>query len=629
VGVGLIKSTDGGTTWGIIGSGLKDTVVRNLIVEPSGPAVVYALDPDFVRSDNAGASWEAKGDGLTAVSSASITVAPSDATVLYSGSAGIQKSTDGGDSWADLSAGGLTVSDVAVDASDSQVAFACGAGDVLKTTNGGITWLPSNSGLDNPIGFLNTIVSDASNDQTLFLGGGAGVFRSVDAGDTWEKIDSASSNTLLIDPLSPSTIYSGGIGVRRSLDGGATWTDASIGLTGVAVFGLAAPPGANATVFAAANDGIFLTTDGGDHWAPVVSFGALTLAIVFDPTNPQVAYVGTDGFGSDLPGVLVSTDGGSTWRPFNDGLDSFGSRRIRGLAIDPSGTNIFAATEAGVFAFTHSDIAPPAIVSVSPNSGSIEGGTPITLTGTGFAPGAIVLVGGASAGAVTVSETQIMATSPAGIAGGAAVEVINPDSQRSIATDAFAFDFLDVPTSALFHNAVVAISRRRITRGCGIDTFCPNGLLSRIQAAALIERAIHGPEFDFPIVEPTFSDVSVCDPLALYVAQFDAEALTNGCAPTKFCPFQTVTRSEMAAFLARAESPIPTEGDVDGSGYDCEAGGTSLFTDVAPTDPFCAAIHHIASLHVTFGCGGGRFCPDDAVTRWQAALFLARAFAAP
>jgi hypothetical protein len=88
----------------------------------------------------------------------------------------------------------------------------------------------------------------------------------------------------------------------------------------------------------------------------------------------------------------------------------------------------------------------------------------------------------------------------------------------------------------------------------------------------------------------------------------------------------------MAAFLARSKSGpggIPFQGTVDGQNYDCQAGGVSLFTDVAPTDPFCAAIHDSASLHITFGCGGGKFCPNDAVSRWQAALFLSRAFAAP
>jgi hypothetical protein len=87
----------------------------------------------------------------------------------------------------------------------------------------------------------------------------------------------------------------------------------------------------------------------------------------------------------------------------------------------------------------------------------------------------------------------------------------------------------------------------------------------------------------------------------------------------------------MAEFLARAKSPsgIPTQGTVDGHDYDCEPGGISLFSDVAPTNGFCAAIHDIASLHITFGCGNQQFCPNDPVTRAQAAFFLSRAFLSP
>jgi S-layer homology domain len=48
------------------------------------------------------------------------------------------------------------------------------------------------------------------------------------------------------------------------------------------------------------------------------------------------------------------------------------------------------------------------------------------------------------------------------------------------------------------------------------------------------------------------------------------------------------------------------------------------FSDVAGS-PFAADIHWLAASGITGGCGGGRFCPGQAVTREQMASFLARA----
>jgi hypothetical protein len=53
---------------------------------------------------------------------------------------------------------------------------------------------------------------------------------------------------------------------------------------------------------------------------------------------------------------------------------------------------------------------------------------------------------------------------------------------------------------------------------------------------------------------------------------------------------------------------------------------TSPFSD-ADASPFYADILWIAQRGITIGCGGGRFCPQDVVTREQMASFLVRALA--
>ncbi|TAK77873.1 MAG: cell surface receptor IPT/TIG domain-containing protein [Dehalococcoidia bacterium] len=72
-------------------------------------------------------------------------------------------------------------------------------------------------------------------------------------------------------------------------------------------------------------------------------------------------------------------------------------------------------------------VATPQLASVAPSEGLLVGGTPITLTGSGFVVGASVTIGGQPARNVIVtSPTTITAVTPPGVPGGAVVLVTNP-----------------------------------------------------------------------------------------------------------------------------------------------------------------------------------------------------------
>lgn len=72
-------------------------------------------------------------------------------------------------------------------------------------------------------------------------------------------------------------------------------------------------------------------------------------------------------------------------------------------------------------------VATPQLTSVAPSEGLLVGGTPITLTGSGFVVGATVTIGGQPARSVSVtSPTTITAVTPPGVPGSAAVLVTNP-----------------------------------------------------------------------------------------------------------------------------------------------------------------------------------------------------------
>ncbi len=113
--------------------------------------------------------------------------------------------------------------------------------------------------------------------------------------------------------------------------------------------------------------------------------------------------------------------------------------------------------------------------------------------------------------------------------------------------------------------------------------------------------------------------------------------ITGGCDTTHYCPGQVVNRGQMAIFVAKGIAGggpnVPNSGSVVVNGtpkpYNCVAGGTSIFTDVAPTAIYCKHVHYIAAQNVTLGCTASTYCPDATVTRDAMAAFIAKAILAP
>jgi hypothetical protein len=100
------------------------------------------------------------------------------------------------------------------------------------------------------------------------------------------------------------------------------------------------------------------------------------------------------------------------------------------------------------------------------------------------------------------------------------------------------------------------------------------------------------------------------------IERLAAAGITKGCNPPsndRYCPNDSVTRGQMAAFLTRA--------------LDLTATGSTDFVDddgsIFETD-----IEKLANAGITKGCNppsNDRYCPNDSVTRGQMAAFLTRA----
>ena len=84
--------------------------------------------------------------------------------------------------------------------------------------------------------------------------------------------------------------------------------------------------------------------------------------------------------------------------------------------------------------------AAPTVSSIAPTSGPAAGGTAVTISGTGFAAGATVTIGGSAAtSVVVVSATSITATTPAHAAGAVTVTVTNTDAQSGSCAGCFTY----------------------------------------------------------------------------------------------------------------------------------------------------------------------------------------------
>ena len=119
--------------------------------------------------------------------------------------------------------------------------------------------------------------------------------------------------------------------------------------------------------------------------------------------------------------------------------------------------------------------------------------------------------------------------------------------------ESFGAYFFDVDDSP-FEDSINRLRGAEITRGCNppaYDRFCPTEPVSRAEMATFLVEAFDLPEAEG---ESPFVDTEA----SVHAADIDALAqagITLGCNPPAndlYCPFDSVTRAEMASFLVRA-----------------------------------------------------------------------------
>ncbi|MDQ6799258.1 MAG: hypothetical protein M3041_00310 [Acidobacteriota bacterium] len=369
-GGGVLKSTDGGQSYGWFNHGLGSLAISSMAMDPVNPNNVVAgtLGNGLFRTVDGGENWTATTEITSVITF--VAVDPLDPSIWYAGYMGaptIRKSTDGGKTWVNSSSGiaPISVWSIVPDPRNSGVVYAATAGSgAFKTSNGGLTWTPMP--LPPVVWYL---ALDPTDSRIVYATtNGEGVFKSEDAGATFTRVGSPSIGiviSLAVDPTDTQRLYAAtaSAGIEVSEDGGETWTPTSI-RKGIAITLTVTSTG---QVFAGtAFDGVFVQarairqeSDGSEpEWGDrsarrkphparfkrIVSeelraVDAQNIVnIVIDPRNTSHVILGTnDG------GILATENGGESWADVGKGFFSRASRRA---VFDP---NVSGRVYAGSF----------------------------------------------------------------------------------------------------------------------------------------------------------------------------------------------------------------------------------------------------------------------------------------
>jgi hypothetical protein len=164
--------------------------------------------------------------------------------------------------------------------------------------------------------------------------------------------------------------------------------------------------------------------------------------------------------------------------------------------------------------------------------------------------------------------------------------------------------FRDIGSSA-FIDDILWLADSGITSGCGHERFCPTATVTREQMASFLARGL-----GLPASSTDYFSDDAGSPHQADINRLAAAGIATGCGGGSYCPTVGVTREQMASYLARALGLPATAAD--------------FFADdnasVHQSD-----INRVAAAGITSGCGGGHYCPGQSVTREQMAAFLRRA----
>ena len=264
----LWRSRDWGGSWEAVQSTKGALVPTGPVraIHPLGPRVYVGAERQVLASDDFGETWTAvRGVPGLVLELLASRYPQSDPTIFVGTTEGLLKSPDAGRSFDRPALPGIPVS--RLEWPGPALVVATGRG-VMVSTDGGASFTGPGTGL--PGGDVLAIALSAffAVDPVIFAGTVAdGVFRSRDGGKTWSQMGLDGQRVSDLVWLGPFLYAATRAGVQRSEDMGHTWVTLADGLEGHPVNRLLFPlaPASGAEIFAATDQGIWRSADGGLH----------------------------------------------------------------------------------------------------------------------------------------------------------------------------------------------------------------------------------------------------------------------------------------------------------------------------------------------------------------------------
>jgi len=251
----------------------------------------------------------------------------------------ILKTTDGGETWIQILSG--TTNDLWSLCFSNDIITVVGMGGIiLKSTNGGTDWIPQNSGVGNPLS--EVYFADSSNGAII----GFSIFlKTTNGGIIWNSTGlgawfGAASFT---DINTGTAAGMNGI-IIRTTNGGSSWNTQSSGtsrhLSGVSFLDI------NNGIVVGDSGTILKTTNGGTDWIQQSGGTSEVITDVYFVDAVNAAAVGNGGL------ILKSTDSGINWVTQSSGT----SAALTSIYFIDQNTGITAGSENTILKTTNGGI---------------------------------------------------------------------------------------------------------------------------------------------------------------------------------------------------------------------------------------------------------------------------------